>query len=51
MTTKPEQDEFFPTPAQSLQDNGMYVFMGEVDNESIQPIIEWILHENHVRKK
>jgi len=51
MTTKPEPDEFFPTPAQALQDNGMYVFMGEVDNESVQPIIEWILHENYVVKK
>ena len=51
MTTKPEQDNSFPTPAQALQDNGMYVFMGEVDNESMQPIIEWILHENYVVKK
>ena len=51
MTTKPEQDDSFPTPAQALQDNGMYVFMGEVDNESMQPIIEWILHENYVVKK
>jgi ATP-dependent Clp protease protease subunit len=51
MTTKPEPDDSFPTPAQALQDNGMYVFMGEVDNESMQPIIEWILHENYVVKK
>jgi ATP-dependent Clp protease protease subunit len=29
----------------------MYVFMGEVDHESIKPIIEWILHENFVSKK
>ena len=39
------------TPAQALQENGMYVFMGEVDNESMKPIIEWILHENYVVKK
>lgn len=37
--------------SQALADNGMYVFMGEVNNESIKPIIEWILHENFVAKK
>jgi ATP-dependent Clp protease protease subunit len=37
--------------SQDLADNGMYVFMGEVDHESIKPIIEWILHENFVSKK
>ena len=34
-----------------LQDAGMYVFMDEVSSESIKPIIEWILVENHVAKK
>lgn len=37
--------------AQSLNDHGMYVFMGGVDSESICPVVEWILYENHVRKK
>jgi ATP-dependent Clp protease protease subunit len=37
--------------SQDLADNGMYVFMGEVDHENIRPIIEWILHENFVSKK
>lgn len=36
---------------QALQDAGMYVFMGDVDHESIRPIVEWILHENFVSKK
>ena len=36
---------------QALADNGMYVFMGDVDHENIKPIIEWILHENYVSKK
>jgi len=36
---------------QALADNGMYVFMGEVDHESMKPVIEWILHENYVTKK
>jgi ATP-dependent Clp protease, protease subunit len=34
-----------------LQEAGMYVFMDEVSSESIKPIIEWILVENHVVKK
>ena len=37
--------------SQILADNGMYVFMGPVDNESIKPVIEWILHENFVVKR
>jgi ATP-dependent Clp protease protease subunit len=36
---------------QALNDAGMYVFMGEVDNETIKPVVEWILHENYVSKK
>jgi ATP-dependent Clp protease protease subunit len=39
------------TVSQDLQSAGMYVFMGEVDAENIQPIIEWILHENFIVKK
>jgi hypothetical protein len=39
------------TVSQDLQSAGMYVFMGEVDSENIQPIIEWILHENFIVKK
>jgi ATP-dependent Clp protease protease subunit len=34
-----------------LQDHGIYVFMGDVDDESIKPIVEWILVENHVVKR
>ena len=37
--------------SQALANAGMYVFMGEVDDENIKPIIEWILHENFVVKK
>lgn len=39
------------THSQALADAGMYVFMGEVNSENIKPIVEWILHENHVTKK
>lgn len=34
-----------------LQDEGIYVFMGDVTYEDVAPIIEWILVENHVVKK
>jgi ATP-dependent Clp protease protease subunit len=34
-----------------LREAGMYVFMDDVSSESIKPIIEWILVENHVAKK
>ena len=47
------QDKELPEKSHSeqLQDNGIYVFMGDVDADSVQPIIEWILVENHVSKK
>ena len=37
--------------SQALADAGMYVLMGEIDDENIKPIIEWILYENFVTKK
>ena len=37
--------------SQDLQAAGMYVFMGEVTQENISPIVEWILYENFVAKK
>lgn len=41
----------YPTPGQALADHGIMVLMGEINEESIKPVIEWILHENHVKKK
>ena len=49
MTT--ESETLDKSSGQILQENGMYVFMGEVDTDSIKPVIEWILHENYVAKK
>lgn len=46
-----ENNQSDQSHTQALADAGMYVFMGEVDNESIKPVIEWILHENFVTKK
>ena len=39
------------TVNQDLQSAGMYVFMGEVSSENVQPIVEWLLYENFVSKK
>lgn len=41
----------YDNPSQALNDNGIYVLMDDIDPESIKPVIEWILHENHVKKK
>ena len=45
------QDEIVSVHSESINNSGMYVLMGEIDNDSIKPLIEWILHENHVVKK
>jgi ATP-dependent Clp protease protease subunit len=36
---------------QELADAGLMVLMGEIANDYIKPVIEWILYENHVSKK
>lgn len=41
----------YETPAQALQDHGMMLLMAGISDDSVRPVIEWILHENHVRKK
>lgn len=37
--------------AKALNHHGMMVLMSNVSNDTARPVIEWILHENHVRKK
>jgi ATP-dependent Clp protease protease subunit len=37
--------------SEQLRDHGIYVFMDDVDSESVKPVVEWILTENHVVKK
>lgn len=52
MTHPMHQDEDIDKlPSQLLNEHGIYVFMGAVDEDNIRPIIEWILVENHVVKK
>lgn len=46
-----EKELQYESPGDALQDHGIMVLMDDVDADSIRPIVEWILHENHVRKK
>jgi len=47
----PEVDTTNKEPSQLLQESGMYVFMDEVNAETIKPVVEWILFANHVVKR
>lgn len=38
------------SPSEALQDAGIYVFMDEVNAESVKPVVEWILYENYCSK-
>jgi ATP-dependent Clp protease, protease subunit len=35
----------------TLSDHGIMVLMGEINAESVRPVVEWILYENYVKKK
>lgn len=50
MTIEKDQ-QVYDSNTQALNDHGIYVLMDDIDPESIKPVIEWILHENHVKKK
>jgi ATP-dependent Clp protease protease subunit len=41
----------YESASQALNDHGIMVLMDDIENESVKPVIEWILHENHVKKK
>lgn len=45
------QEKELSTNSDALQEHGIYVFMDDVDADSVKPVIEWILTENHVAKK
>ena len=44
-------NELEKTHGQALADAGMWVLMGGIDDDTVKPVIEWILHENFVNKK
>lgn len=46
-----EKDDLTYSPGDDLKKSGIYTFMGDVDEDSMLPIIEWILHENYIVKK
>jgi ATP-dependent Clp protease protease subunit len=49
MTIEKDLTNFESVPG--LNDHGMMVLMGEIDADSVKPVVEWILHENYVKKK
>lgn len=51
MNTPDKSSIEYATPGEALVDHGIYVLMDDIDSDSVKPVIEWILHENHVRKK
>jgi ATP-dependent Clp protease, protease subunit len=48
--TKETETELNGTNSELLQKFGMYVFMSEVEPDTVKPVIEWILYENYVAK-
>lgn len=51
MNTPDKSSIEYATPGEALVDHGIYVLMDDIDSDTVKPVIEWILHENHVRKK
>ena len=51
MNTPDKSSIEYASPGEALVDHGIYVLMDNIDSDSVRPVIEWILHENHVRKK
>ena len=39
------------SPGEKLQEQGMYMFIGDVSEDTVKPVVEWILCENYVNKK
>lgn len=51
MNTPDKSSIEYASPGEALVDHGIYVLMDNISNDTVKPVIEWILHENHVRKK
>ena len=51
MNTPDKSSIEYASPGEALVDHGIYVLIDNIDAESVKPVVEWILHENHVRKK
>jgi ATP-dependent Clp protease protease subunit len=46
-----EKDTSSLDHAQALNDHGIMVLMAGIEHDTVAPVVEWILHENYVRKK
>jgi ATP-dependent Clp protease protease subunit len=46
-----DKDDITYSPGDDLKKSGIYTFMGDVDENNMLPIIEWILHENYIVKQ
>ena len=51
MTTADKDLPQYDNASQALNDHGIMVLMDEINHETVKPVIEWILHVIHVRKK
>lgn len=51
MTTADKDLSQYDNASEALNNHGIMVLMDEINHETVKPVIEWILHENHVRKK
>jgi len=51
MTTADKDLPQYDNASEALNNHGIMVLMDEINHETVKPVIEWILHENHVRKK
>lgn len=45
------ENETTSSHTQELADAGLMVLMGEIETDTVKPVIEWILHENYVSKR
>ena len=46
-----EKDTTSLDHTQALNDHGIMVLMNGIEHDTVKPVVEWILHENYVRKK
>ena len=46
-----DKDDITLGHSEALKEQGIYTFMGAVEDDSIKPVIDWILYENFVVKR
>jgi ATP-dependent Clp protease protease subunit len=46
-----DNQQWYLEHGDALAEQGIKVLMSAMDADSVRPVVEWILHENHVRKK